>query len=81
MIGALQETGHSVFVESYRYERFARLLMLGLSAAAIFLGYRAKVGIQMSNGACRGTTLAQIGRILGYAWGTVMLVAVLLWNS
>jgi len=68
-IGALQETGFYIFTESYRYEALARLLMLGLSAMAILLGYRAKFQIAISNGVYRGATLAFLGRILGYSCG------------
>ena len=78
-IGTLQETGHYVFVESYRYEAMARILMLSLSVAAVLLAYRAKFQIAINNGIYRGATLAHIGRILGYVWGTVILLAVLRW--
>ena len=78
-IGALQETGFYIFTESYRYEGLGRFLMLGLSAMAVLLGYRAKSQIAISNGAYRGATLAYIGRILGYSWGTVMVFVVLRW--
>jgi len=36
-IGALQETGHYIFIETYRYEGLARILMLILSLAAVLL--------------------------------------------
>jgi len=80
MIGALQELGYYIFVKSYRYQALARVLMLVLSVAAILLSYRAKFQIAFSNGFYRGATLASAARILGYVWGTVMLLAVLLWG-
>lgn len=78
-IGALQETGHYIFVESYRYEALARVLMIALSATAVLVGYRGTFQIAVSNGTSRGARLARIGRILGYIWGSVMLFAVLRW--
>lgn len=78
-IGTLQHIGYYIFVDSYRYEALARVLMLVLSAAAVFLGYRADFQINISNGFYRGARLASIGRTLGYGWGTVMLLVVLRW--
>src|SRR5215831_6243493 len=80
IIGALQELGYSIFDKSYRYQTMARVLMLILSVAAVLLGYRAKFQIAISNGSYRGMTMASLGRILGYVWGTVMLLAILLWG-
>lgn len=80
IIGALQELGYEIFVSSYRYEASARVLMLVLSVAAVLLGHRAKFQIAASNDFYRGMTLASFGRIVGYAWGTVTLLAILIWG-
>ena len=80
IIGALQELGYEIFVSSYRYQALARVLMLILSVAAVLLGYRAKFQIAISNGFYRGMTMASFGRIVGYVWGTVMLLAILMWG-
>ena len=79
VVGVLQELGY-VFVDSNRYQSIARVLMLVLSVAAITLSYRAMFQIAISNGFYRGTVLASTARMLGYAWGTVMLLAILLWG-
>lgn len=79
MIGALQEIGHSIFLESYRYEAAARVLMLILSVSAVVLGYRAKFQIAISNGGYRGEKLAALGRVLGYLWGAVMVFVIFHW--
>lgn len=79
VIGALQEMGHSIFLQSYRYEGLARVLMLVLSVSAIVLGYRAKFQIAISNGGYRGEKLAAVGRVLGYLWGAVMVFVLFHW--
>lgn len=79
LIGALQELGHSIFLESYRYEPAARVLMLILSVSAVILGYRADFQIAISNGGYRGRKLAAVGRVLGYLWGTVMVFVIFHW--
>ena len=80
IIGALHELGYEILVSSYRYERLARVLMLILSVAAVLLGYRAKLQTASSNGFYRGMTMASFGQIVGYAWGTLMLLAIFLWG-
>jgi hypothetical protein len=78
-VGTLQEMGHSIFLESHRYESIARLLMLVLSGLAVLLAYRAEFQIAISNGLYRGHRLASAGRIVGFGWGAVILIALLLW--
>ena len=80
-IGALQEVGYDISFQGYRYQSILRILMLVLSALAVVLAYRAEVQIAISNGLYRGGRLASIGRIVGFGWGGVILLSILLWPA
>ena len=81
IVGALQHIGYDIFLESDRYDPFARPVMFVLSALAVLLAYRAEIQIATGNGLYRGERLASIGRIVGFSWGAVILLAILLWPA
>jgi len=73
VVGTLQETGHDIFLNSYRYESLARIAEFLLCVAAVAFGYRADFQMRISNGFYRGKSFATVGRGTGLLWGSVML--------